>query len=171
MAFLNGNKASGFVKLLLCIWVTCLILLLQMQRDKLCAKGQWSRSVVLLVKLEVSLMFYMWYPSLNVATCERQRLDGRVAKVKEWEMGIGARRLQFWAVSQHMSLLCFFQVLRASSEGRSCTPVPCRPPLELDEVSWVVSRRSVGLVISCKCNARFLSFGILGATSDDGCSI
>lgn len=43
MSFLNGNKASGFVKLLLCIWVTCLILLLQMQRDKLCAKGQRSR--------------------------------------------------------------------------------------------------------------------------------
>ncbi|KAM9602949.1 uncharacterized protein ACIBXB_002484 isoform 2-T5 [Morphnus guianensis] len=81
-----------------------------MQRDKLCAKGQWSRSVVLLVKLEVSLMFYMWYPSLNVATCERQRLDGRVAKV-----------------------------LRASSEGRSCTPVPCRPPLELDEVPQVMT--------------------------------
>lgn len=43
MVFLNGNKTSGFVKLLPHIQVTCLILLLQIQRDKQYAKGQWSR--------------------------------------------------------------------------------------------------------------------------------
>lgn len=43
MVFLNGNKTSGFVKLLPHIQVTCLILLLQIQRDKQCAKRQWSR--------------------------------------------------------------------------------------------------------------------------------
>jgi len=32
--FLNGNKTSGFVKPLLSIWVTCLILLVQMKRDE-----------------------------------------------------------------------------------------------------------------------------------------
>lgn len=43
MVFLNGNKTSRFVKLLLHIQVTCSTLLLQMQRDKPCAEGQGSR--------------------------------------------------------------------------------------------------------------------------------
>ena len=43
MVFLNGNKTSGIVKLLISIRVTCLILFLQMQRDELCAKGQQRR--------------------------------------------------------------------------------------------------------------------------------
>ena len=43
MVYLNGKKTSGMVKLLLCIQVTCSILLLQTQRDEPCAKGQRRR--------------------------------------------------------------------------------------------------------------------------------
>jgi len=35
----NGNKTSWTGELLLCICVTCSILLLQMQRDERCAEG------------------------------------------------------------------------------------------------------------------------------------
>ena len=38
-------------------------------------------------------------------------------------------------------------------------------------MSWLVERKSVRLVIPRKCNGSFLSFGILGATSDDSHSV
>ena len=41
-----------------------------------------------------------------MATCKQQRQGRRAAGVKEWEMGIGAVRPWFRAVSQHVSL-CF----------------------------------------------------------------
>ena len=39
------------------------------------------------------------------------------------------------------------------------------------QVSWLVERKRVRLVIPCKCNGSFLSVGILGAASADGCSV
>ena len=43
MVFLNGNKTSGIVKLLIGIWVTCLIIFFQMQRDKIHTKERRRR--------------------------------------------------------------------------------------------------------------------------------
>ena len=43
MVFLNRNKTSGIVKLLIGIWVTCLIIFFQMQRDKIHTKERRRR--------------------------------------------------------------------------------------------------------------------------------
>ena len=43
-----------------------------------------------------------------MATCKQQRQGRRAAEVKEREMGIGAVRPWFWAVSQHVSFALFF---------------------------------------------------------------
>ena len=48
-----------------------------------------------------------------MATCKQQRQGRRAAEVKEREMGIGAVRPWFWAVSQHVSFaLGFFFFFR-----------------------------------------------------------
>ncbi|KAM6206245.1 uncharacterized protein WM294_003282 isoform 2-T4 [Sarcoramphus papa] len=64
-----------------------------------------------------------WYPSLNLAACKQQRQCGRAAEVKEREMGIGADRPWFWAISQCRGLT------PVSSQGpHSHSLTPGHPP-------------------------------------------
>ncbi|KAM6206247.1 uncharacterized protein WM294_003282 isoform 4-T6 [Sarcoramphus papa] len=88
---------------------------IEMQRDELCAKGQQRRGERSAVR--------RWYPSLNLAACKQQRQCGRAAEVKEREMGIGADRPWFWAISQCRGLT------PVSSQGpHSHSLTPGHPP-------------------------------------------
>ncbi|XP_075301319.1 uncharacterized protein LOC142364931 isoform X7 [Opisthocomus hoazin] len=78
--FLNGNKTSGFVKPLLSIWVTCLILLVQMKRDEPIVteerRAEHCKKVRSNERSRVSAPEVTqtgWYPSISVATCKWQR--------------------------------------------------------------------------------------------------
>jgi len=62
VAFLNGNKTFGIVKLLVSIGVTSTICFLQMQRNKLCAKGRGRRGEQSVARRWV----YMWCQRADV---------------------------------------------------------------------------------------------------------
>ncbi|KAM6190976.1 uncharacterized protein WM294_013170 isoform 3-T6 [Sarcoramphus papa] len=84
MVFLNGNKTSGIVQPSLGIGVTCLILLFQMQRDKLHTSGRQRRDEQGAKRsgiLAPEVTRARWYPSLNLATCKQQRQGRRAAEM------------------------------------------------------------------------------------------